>query len=82
MGTFREVVLSLGGGGVEVRAYVSPGFDLSGPLTARFGRVLLYREGVLVHEFNGPGRWWALAPAIWATGVPAAARDDCRRSPG
>jgi putative spermidine/putrescine transport system ATP-binding protein len=52
-GHFREVVLSLGDGGVEVRAYVSPGFDLSGPLTARFGRGLLYREGMLVHEFNG-----------------------------
>jgi hypothetical protein len=32
---------------------VNPGFDLSGPLTVRFGRVLLYREGVLLHEFNG-----------------------------
>ena len=52
-GHFREVVLCLGGGGVEVRAYVSPGFDLAGPLTVRFGRVLLYREGVLLHEFNG-----------------------------
>ncbi len=52
-GHFREVVLSLGGGGAEVRAYVNPGFDLSGPLTVRFGRVLLYREGILLHEFNG-----------------------------
>jgi putative spermidine/putrescine transport system ATP-binding protein len=52
-GHFREVLLSLEGGGAEVRAYVSPGFDLSGPLTVRFGRVLLYREGVLLHEFNG-----------------------------
>ena len=52
-GHFREVVLSLGGSGAEVRAYVNPGFDLSGPLTVRFGRVLLYREGVLLHEFNG-----------------------------
>jgi len=52
-GHFREVLLSIGGGGVEVRAYVSPGFDLSGPLMVRFGRVLLYREGVLLHEFNG-----------------------------
>jgi putative spermidine/putrescine transport system ATP-binding protein len=51
-GHFREVVLSLGGGGAEVRAYLNPGFDLSGPLTVRFGRVLLYREGVLLHEFN------------------------------
>ena len=34
-GHFREVVLSLGGSGVEVRAYVNPGFDLSGPVTVR-----------------------------------------------
>ncbi len=61
-GHFREVVLSLGGGGAEVRAYVSPGFDLSGPLTASFGRVLLYREGMLVHEFNGAREVVAAGP--------------------
>jgi hypothetical protein len=73
-GHFREVVLSLGGGGAEVRAYVSPGFDLSGPLTVRFGRVLLYREGVLLHEFNGAREVVITGPREPDSGGPAGVR--------
>jgi putative spermidine/putrescine transport system ATP-binding protein len=48
-GHYKEVVVELGEG-TDIRAYVGPDADLSGPVAVSVRRLLLYRDGVLAYE--------------------------------
>ena len=66
---------------MEVRAYVSQASTV-GAADGEVRRVLLYREGMLVHEFNGAREVVTAGPRDLDNRGAGATRDHCRCSPG